>query len=312
MLPSPYAGLEIEIGKCQVLYGDAGILAHLIEVVGGQVYYLQFLFYIRYQVEEIHPASGKSAIVDHLLQVDAQALECLDGLHEVHIAHDFLVIAVLLALIVEHGPELDGRHGLDEPYDGREGVVELDHDGIGLEIGLAGHDARYETLLPHPGNDGAHALYGHIVVVAAMLDVVFLRQVGLPAVRQADFLQYCHESFGLRCFQVHIGGLYQVVERVFHTHAVVAQRLLALGLDECFDTRCQRLLEHILEVDVEMAVHHRRNHHHDHILTVAAQVFFHILSIGHAKVGSSSAGKGLGEGNAFVLILHVAQLGHFE
>ena len=71
-------------------------------------------------------------------------------------------------------------------------MVELKHNRIGLQIGLTRHETRCEALLRHPRDNSTHALNGHVVVVATVLDEVFLRQVGLPAVHQVDLLQLGH------------------------------------------------------------------------------------------------------------------------
>ena len=123
-----------------------------------------------------------------------------------------MVVAVLLALIVEHGPELDSSNGLDEPHDGRASVVELEHQRVGLQVGLARHTTRREALLLHPGDDGTYALYGHIVVVATVLDVVTLRAIGHPAVHKVNLLQLSEERLALFGLSIHVGRLYQVVE----------------------------------------------------------------------------------------------------
>ena len=114
-------------------------------------------------------------------------------------------------------------------------MVELEHHRIGLQVGLTGHKARCKAFLPHPGDDGAHTLYGHIVVVAAMLDEVFLCQVGLPAVHEIDLLQLRHQGLGLRCLKIHIGRLQQIVQRVFHADTKITQCTLAFSLDKRFN-----------------------------------------------------------------------------
>ena len=223
-----------------------------------------------------------------------------------------MVVAVLLTLIIEHGPELDGCHRLYQPHDGREGVVEFEHQRIGLQVGLARHDARCESFLPHPGNDSTYRLYRHIVVVAAVLDEVFLRRVGLPAVHQVNLFQLSHHGLGLWRLDIHISRLQQVVERVLHTDAVFRQRTLFLGLNKLFYTRGQRLFEEVFPCYVHVAVLHRRDEHHDDILAVLAPILLHIFLIGHDIVSRATAGKGLCEGDPLVLILHVAQFGHVE
>ena len=88
------------------------------KVIGGEAHLAQRLADIGDEVEDIRSVSGQTALVDNLFEVDAPALEDLDDLHHIHIAHHIAEVTVLLALIVEHGPELDGSNGLDEPHDG--------------------------------------------------------------------------------------------------------------------------------------------------------------------------------------------------
>ena len=72
--------------------------------------------------------------------MSAQTLQGLDDLHEVHVLHHVVVVAVLLTLVVEHRPELYGCQGLYGPYDGCLLVVELEDGGVGLQRCLARHE----------------------------------------------------------------------------------------------------------------------------------------------------------------------------
>ena len=59
---------------------------------------------------------GTGGFLNEFAQVESPAFKVFDDLHQVQVLNDIVVVAVLLAFIIDDRPELDSRNGLNEPH----------------------------------------------------------------------------------------------------------------------------------------------------------------------------------------------------
>ena len=149
---------------------------------------------------------------------------------------------ILFTFIIEDWPELDSRHSLDEPHNARLLVLQFEDGSTGLQVALAWHDAGLESLTTHPRNDRASALYGYVVVVSGVLNIITLCGIRFPAFGDADFLQLGPEHLSNIAFHIHESGRQRLADGIHRQNTNVGNDFLILGLEILHRMRCHRLL----------------------------------------------------------------------
>ena len=99
------------------------------------------------------------------------------------------------------------------------------------------------------------------------------------------------------------------MERIEVSHANVVEHAFVFRLDNFLYVGCQRLLEQVVVVDAQMAVFIDGDEEHCDVVNGITLVFLYVCRVGFLTVEHATAGEGLVEGDATVLIFHVSQLG---